>query len=64
MSFYYPCTGNEPVFYDIELLDAEGNVVNTIVSSECFAAWYAPQVGYTWRHRPVPEPSPDPEEEE
>lgn len=54
----YPCTGNEPVFDDIELIDGAGNVVNTIVASECFAGWYAPQIGCTWRHRAPPEPDP------
>lgn len=49
---YYPCSGNEEVFNDIELIDVQGKVVNRIVASECFARWYAPQIGCTWRHTP------------
>lgn len=45
----YPCTGSEPVIDHIELLDAEGNRINMICGSACFADWYAPQVGCTWR---------------
>lgn len=55
---FYPCTGNEPEFDDIQFLDAAGNVTNPRVrASECFANWYVSQMGGSWRHTPV-EPAP------
>lgn len=54
---YYPCSGNEPVFDDIQLLDADGNIVNqAIIASECFANWWCSWNGGSWRHRPVDSP--------
>lgn len=50
---FYPCSGNEPEFDDIQLLDAAGNVVNPrILASECFANWYVSTHGGSWRHAP------------
>jgi hypothetical protein len=53
----YTCTGEEQVYDDIEIFDADGNYVNGIIASECFANWYCEVYGYTWRHRP-PDPIP------
>jgi len=41
------------VYDDIELLDVDGNVTNTIIATEEFAAQYSASIGCTWRHRPV-----------
>lgn len=52
----YPCSGNEPIFTDIQLLDYDGNIINYgIVASECFAAWYCSFNNCTWRHAPTEE---------
>lgn len=54
----YPCTGDEEVFDDVELLDADGNVVNRIVASACFAEYYCTVFGGTWRRKPPEDSNP------
>jgi hypothetical protein len=47
----YPCTGQEEVFNDVQILDADGSVVNTIVASACFADYYCHVFGGSWRRK-------------
>jgi hypothetical protein len=56
----YPCTGAEPVIDIVELIDGDGQLVNRITGSACFADWYAPQIACTWRVYEPPDLDPDP----
>lgn len=47
------------IYDDIEILNAEGAVINTIIATEAFAAQYAASIGCTWRHRPIFEEQPE-----
>jgi hypothetical protein len=62
----YTCSPDDQVFEDIEIWDAQNNLMSIIVSTECTAEWLcgaAPEFGMwgphyplTWRHTPPPEP--------
>lgn len=64
----YTCSPSDPVFEDIEIRDAQDNLVTIIVATECTATWMcaaAPEFGMwgphyplTWRHTPPPDEEP------
>lgn len=57
----YTCTGEEEVFSHVEVLDANGDYYNIMISSACFADWYcAINPGFTWRlWQPPVDPKPE-----
>jgi len=64
----YTCKTDDPVFDDIEIWDAQNNLLTIIVATECNATWicaaapefemWGPHYPLTWRHTPPPEEEP------
>lgn len=59
------CSLEDPVFEDVQIVDSLGEVLITIVATECNAAWFVaafqefdmfgPNYPLTWRHAPPTE---------